>query len=106
EAFGPGSLAGRIPDQVLAHLDQRVNEPPTSGVLPQAIALQLTRVGLIVADDEIALRVEAFEQRAGQPQVPVPQHADVPRPWALLPAFGERMDRQQAGGDAAGQSSE
>src|SRR5215475_9739779 len=52
EPLRPGLLARPIPDQVLADLDQGVDEPPGRGVLPQAVTNELARVGLIVADDE------------------------------------------------------
>ena len=55
----PGRLAGRVADQVLADLDQGVDEAAAGGVLPQAVALELARIGLVVADDEVALGVEA-----------------------------------------------
>jgi hypothetical protein len=35
-------------------------------VLPKAITLQLTRIRLVVPDDEITLGVEALEQRLGE----------------------------------------
>ena len=76
----PCRLARGVADQVLADLDDGVGEPALRAVLPQAVALELARIGLVVADDQVALGIEAVEQRLGEPRVAVPQHADVPGP--------------------------
>ncbi len=92
----PLSLTLGVADQVLADLDDGVDEAPAGAVLPEAIALELAGIGLVLADDQVALGVEALEQRPRQPRVLlVPQHADVPGPRHHLPALGEGMDRQQ-----------
>ena len=64
-------------------------------MLPQAIALELPRIGLIVADDETTLGIETVEQRLGQAPIAIPQDANVPRPWSGLPALCEGVDGKE-----------
>ena len=72
--------ASRI--RVLPDFNYGIGKAALRAVLPQAIALELPRIGLIVADDEIALGIETVEQRSGQARIAIPQDANVPRPWS------------------------
>lgn len=100
----PGALAGGIADQILPDFNDGIGKPALGAVLPQAIALELSRIGLIVADDETALGVKTVEQWLGQPRIAIPQDANVPRSWRGLPALREGVDgkerRRHAGSEA------
>ena len=100
----PGALAGGIADQVLPDFNYGIGKAALRAVLPQAIALELPRIGLIVADDEIALGIETVEQRFGQARIAIPQDANVPRSWNGLPALREGVDGKQRRCDARSQA--
>jgi hypothetical protein len=54
-------LAGGIADQILPDFNYGIGKAALRTVLPQAIALELPRIGLIVADDQTALGIETVE---------------------------------------------
>ena len=66
-------------------------------------------IGLVVADDQVAARLQGREHRGRQAPVAAPQHADLPRPVLAVHARREAVDgdhrRHDAGaaegGDAA-----
>src|SRR4029079_5501664 len=59
----------------------------------ECIALKRARIGLIVADHQIAKRREGGHQRAGGAALPVPEHAHMPGPRHPAPSRREAVNR-------------
>lgn len=77
KTLAPGGLSCGVADQVLANFDDGIGEPALGPVLPQAVALELARVRLVLADDQVTFGKEALQQRLGEPRALVPK--DFPR---------------------------
>ncbi|CAD5250808.1 hypothetical protein BOSE21B_10830 [Bosea sp. 21B] len=91
----------RLADQVLPDLDQRVEQTAARRMAVDRVARQAAIIGFVVADDQIALRLQRRDQRLREAPFPVPEHAGMPGPWHALPERREgvqRDDRRRVAG--------
>ncbi len=95
QACRPSLDALLIGDQVLPHLDQHMRQPVHRAVPVERVVLQLSRIGLVVAHDDVGLAPQPFKQRQRHAPVSIPQDPEMPRPLLTAPVRGEAVDRDE-----------
>src|SRR5262245_61049943 len=80
-------------DQILTHLDQRMRQAPLRAVPVKRVALELTRIGNVVANLYARDGAQGLKQSECEPRILVPKHADLPRTRRALPSLREAVHR-------------